>query len=71
MLLNREYAVCEICGEPRSKRVHRKCSRILQKRYNAEEYKKILEQQAKDDLAESVKRHLNARIRKIKSNTGA
>ncbi|WAK45005.1 hypothetical protein Fifi067_00085 [Erwinia phage Fifi067] len=62
MLLNREYAVCEICGEPRSKRVHRKCSRILQRRYDPIQQKKILAGVREDELKRSLQRDLSIRI---------
>lgn len=62
MLLNREYAVCEICGEPRSKKVHRKCSSILQKRYNKDPQQKILAQVRKDELKRTLQRDLSVRI---------
>lgn len=62
MLLNREYAVCEICGEPRSKRVHRKCSRILQKRYDKDQQQKILAQVREDELKRTLQRDLSVRI---------
>ncbi|ANJ65142.1 hypothetical protein FROZEN_10 [Erwinia phage vB_EamP_Frozen] len=62
MLLNRNYAVCEICGEPRSKRIHRKCSRILQQRYDAEEWAKILANVRKDELGSTMERSRSVRI---------
>jgi len=62
MLLNRDYAVCEICGEPRSKRIHRKCSRILQKRYDPIINQKILAGVREDELKHSMQRGLSVRI---------
>ncbi len=32
MIIHPDYRICEICKQPRSKRVHSKCSKILQKR---------------------------------------
>lgn len=62
MLLNRQPCVCEICGEPRSKRIHSKCSRILQKRHNPEEWAKINKAIKEDDFHSSLKRQLRVRI---------
>lgn len=37
MILNPNYRTCEICGKPRAKGNHNKCSRTLQKQRNEEE----------------------------------
>lgn len=63
MLLNPMAGVCEICGELRSKRVHRKCSRELQRRHNPELNAKINAGIRADDLKVSMQRELSVRIR--------
>ncbi|AWN06262.1 hypothetical protein [Erwinia phage phiEaP8] len=63
MLLSRSYAICEICGEPRSKRVHRKCSRELQRRYDPVLNAKINAGVRADELKISMQRELSVRIK--------
>lgn len=70
MLISSTFNICEICGEPRSKRVHSKCSRILQRRRNnkeyCEEYKKITQGAATYDMLASVNKSLSVRLRNRK-----
>ncbi len=63
MLLNPNAHLCEICGEPRSKRVHRKCSRILQQQYDPKMNKRINTAILLDDMKDSMQRELSVRIR--------
>ena len=62
MLLSRQPHVCEICGELRSKRVHAKCSKILQQRHNPEEWAKINKLVKQDEFHDSLRRQLRVRI---------
>lgn len=72
MLMSSTFNICEICGEPRNKRIHKKCSRILQKRSRQPEYiaeRNLILHNAKcDDLQYSVKKTLTARINAIINN---
>lgn len=61
MLFNPFNTCCEICGEPRGKKVHRKCSRILQKRHNAELAKRINDAAKEYELKNSM--DISRRIR--------
>lgn len=63
MLLNPMAHKCEICGLPRANGNHRKCSRILQRRYNPELNKRINDGIRVDDLKVSLQRDLSVRIR--------
>lgn len=62
MLMSSTFNICEICGEPRNKKIHRKCSRILQKRYDPIRQQKILAQVREDELKSSMQRDLSVRI---------
>ena len=56
MILNPNYRTCEICGKPRAKGNHNKCSRTLQKRRNEEEQALIRENQRKHEKYISVRK---------------
>lgn len=56
MILNPNYHTCKICGKPRAKGNHNKCSRILQKQRNEAEHMLILENQRKHEEYISVRR---------------
>lgn len=56
MILNPNYHTCEICGKPRAKGNHNKCSRTLQKRRNEEEQALIRENQRKHEEYISVRK---------------
>ena len=62
MLLNRFDCLCEICGEPRNKRVHSKCSRLLQQRYDPVLSGKINAAVRKDELIVSMRKAMSVRI---------
>ena len=72
MLVGSNFNVCVICGELRSKRVHKKCSRILKKRSQdpiyMEEQKRIHKNVKKANLLESLDNTLSARINAIIHN---
>lgn len=64
MIFNPNYHTCGICGKPRAKGNHRKCSRILQKQRNDAEQALILENQRKHEEYISVRRASLNKIRK-------
>ena len=72
MLMSRTFNICEVCGEPRNKRVHSKCSRILQKRSRDPKYiaerEILLRNVRNDDLQHSIKKSLTCRINAIINN---
>ena len=72
MLMSSTFNICEICGEPRSKKIHRKCSRILQKRSREPQVKAeraiMLENERNDALQHSVRKSLTARFNAIIHN---
>lgn len=49
MLFSTNYGICPICNKGRGVANHKKCSRILQKQRNHEEWTKKLENQHKDE----------------------
>lgn len=50
MMYSTDYGVCPICNKRKGVANHKKCSRILQKRRNQEEWAKVLENQHKDEF---------------------
>lgn len=70
--MSREYHICEICKQPRSKRVHSKCSKILQKMKQTPECKaerQIIEENQKTyDLMSKVVTNRKLRIRRANLN---
>lgn len=62
MLISSTFNICEHCGLERSKKVHKKCSRILQKKHDPKLWEKINKQVRKEDLAKSMARSLHMRI---------
>lgn len=49
MIFSNTYGICPICNKGRGVANHKKCSRILQKRRNQEEWDKILNNQYKEE----------------------
>ena len=72
MLMSRTFNICEVCGEPRNKRVNSKCSRILQKRSRDPKYiaerATLLRNIRDEDLQNSIKKSLTCRINAIINN---
>lgn len=54
MINTTTYNQCEICGQHRSKRIHSKCSRILQRRYNDPAYRAELDSMNKQESYEAT-----------------
>lgn len=54
MLFSTNYGICPICKKGRGVANHKRCSRILQKRRNHEEWAKILENQHKDEFKKTA-----------------
>nr|DAE36516.1 MAG TPA: hypothetical protein [Caudoviricetes sp.] len=50
MIISEGFGKCPICKKHRSTGNHRKCSRILQKRHNHEEAKKVYENQRLEEV---------------------
>ncbi|ATS92477.1 hypothetical protein St11Ph5_00013 [Escherichia phage St11Ph5] len=50
MMYSTDYGVCPVCNKRKGVANHKKCSRILQKRRNQEEWAKVLENQHKDEF---------------------
>lgn len=50
MLFSTNYGICPICKKGRGVANHKKCSRILQKQRNQEEWDKVLENQHKNEF---------------------
>ena len=50
MMYSTDYGVCSVCNKRKGVANHKRCSRILQKRRNQEEWNKILENQCKDEF---------------------
>lgn len=72
MIIHPEYRICEICKQPRSKRVHSKCSKILQQRSKdplIQAEREVINQEAKKDaLVHSVTTGRLARIKRAANN---
>lgn len=70
--MSREYHICEICKQPRSKRVHSKCSKILQKKKQTPECeaeRKLIEKNQKTyDLMSKVVTNRKLRIKRAAMN---
>lgn len=68
MINTTSYSQCEVCGKHRSKRIHSKCSRILQQRYNDPVYRSDLDRIAKqeryENTLESLRYGVTCRIRR-------
>lgn len=54
MIMSSTYNICEICAQPRSKKIHSKCSRILQKRARSREYQEEISTVRKNYRAEEL-----------------
>lgn len=54
MMYLANYGVCPVCNKRKGVANHKKCSRILQKRRNQEEWAKILENQQKDEFKQTA-----------------
>lgn len=72
MIMHPNYRICEICKEPRSKRVHSKCSKILQQRSKdpaLQAERDLVNQKAKSEsLVHQVVTHRLARIKRAANN---
>lgn len=64
MMFSTNYGICPICKKGRGVANHKKCSRILQKQRNQEEWIKVLENQHKDELKQMAVKASTQRIRR-------
>lgn len=58
------YGICPVCNKRKGVANHKKCSRILQKQRNQEEWDKVLENQHKDELKQMAVKASTQRIRR-------
>lgn len=63
MIVTIDFNRCKVCGELKSKRIHRRCSKIMQKQYNEEEAKRITKAQKEYEYKRILSNDLNTRIR--------
>lgn len=63
MIYSTDYGLCPICNKRRGVAKHNKCSRILQKRHNAEEHAIILKNQKLENDLEIARKDTIFRIR--------
>lgn len=59
------YGICPVCNKRKGVASHKKCSRILQKQRNQEEWAKVLENQHKDEFKQMAVKASTQRIRRI------
>ena len=64
MIIDPNFMFCSVCGKHKSKRVHRKCSRILQQKRNSEDAELIRKEMVKADMLDSVFKSQLARNKK-------
>lgn len=59
------YGICPVCNKRKGVASHKKCSRILQKQRNHEEWNKLLDNQHKEDNHRTAVKASTQRIRRI------
>ena len=65
MMYSNDYGICPVCNKRRGVANHKRCSRILQKQRNHEEWTKKLENQHKDENQQMAIKASTQRIRRI------
>lgn len=65
MMYSTDYGVCPVCNKRKGVANRKKCSRILQKRRNQEEWDKILNNQYKEENQQMAVKASTQRIRRI------
>lgn len=65
MMYSTDYGVCPVCNKRKGVANHKRCSRILQKQRNHEEWTKKLENQHKDENQQMAVKASTQRIRRI------
>lgn len=65
MMYSNDYGICPVCNKRRGVANHKRCSRILQKQRNHEEWAKKLENQYKEENQQMAVKASTQRIRRI------
>lgn len=65
MMYTSDYGICPVCKKGRGVANHKRCSRILQKQRNQEEWAKVLENQQKEENQRMAVKASTQRIRRI------
>ena len=65
MMYSNDYGICPVCKKGRGVTNHKRCSRILQKQWNQEEWAKVLENQHKEENQQMAVKASTQRIRRI------
>lgn len=65
MLYSTGYGICPICNKGRGVVNHKKCSRILQKQRNNEEWGKTINKQHEDEAKKTAIKASTQRVRRI------
>lgn len=65
MMYTNDYGICPVCKKGRGVAKHKRCSRILQKQRNQEEWAKVLENQHKEENQQMAVKASTQRIRRI------
>lgn len=65
MMYSNDYGICPVCNKRRGVANHKRCSRILQKQRNHEEWAKKLENQHKEENQQMAIKASTQRIRRI------
>lgn len=65
MMYSNDYGICPVCNKRRGVANHKRCSRILQKQRNHEEWTKKLENQHKEENQQMAIKASTQRIRRI------
>lgn len=59
------YGICPVCNKRKGVASHKKCSRILQKQRNHEEWTRVLNNQHKEENQQMAVKASTQRIRRI------
>lgn len=59
------YGICPVCNKRKGVASHKKCSRILQKQRNHEEWNKLLDNQREEENQQMAVKASTQRIRRI------
>lgn len=65
MMYSTDYGICPVCNKRKGVANHKKCSRILQKQRNKEEWDRILNSQYKEEKQQMAVKASTQRIRRI------
>lgn len=65
MMYSTDYGICPVCNKRKRVANHKKCSRILQKQRNKEEWDRILNNQYKEEKQQMAVKASTQRIRRI------